>query len=749
MDFIGGLICVGLALSAIVLVVYKLATNPGKERIDAMDARLRELAHRVATLERSSAAEKTADARPAATVPVAVAPTRPSPDVPPPLPSAPTPERTILRTPPTPAPSLEAFLGGRVMLVAGVVVGLFGIAFFLKYAIDHGWIGPQARVAMGAATGVALLFGGGDMRRRGYDVFGQALMGFGLGALYLSNYFACTRYGMLGEGAAFAVTAALTATGAALAVMRGAPVLAYLGFLGGYLAPALLARPTGELGGLSTWLLLVDAGVLAVLMVRAWRGLDVMTHVAAAVYFVEWYERYGRAGDAVADSSRLAALVAASLVVGLAPPIRRRAAPDALSLACAAAAGALGVVAGHAMLFPERRWALGAAVLALGAVYLAASRLVAARAADARGESAGLLGFAVASLAAAIAVATSGAAVAPALSAVGVAVVYAGTRTRQGVLLVGGVGMTGLAFGDLLLSRLDMFDAVATPFVSERFVVFACPCVAMFVCGRLISRVPDAPAPVATLVAATGLWALPIVIGADMMRGTSGTGDARFEARFAATTAVLAVYGAGVARLFGAGRGAAARALAFGPIAMAALFGSWLFSAGHLGPFTPGLSAAFLAGIVLVAAMLYAASTAPESAREGLSIVPLLYLFGLMTAELHAWGEHRPLDGVTRREAQFAAQVWISIVWASYASALIFAGFLRERAALRWLGLVVFAVTVGKVFLVDMADLGKVYRIASFLVLGVLLVGASFLYQRARKVTSPPTDGRPEESAKE
>ena len=52
---------------------------------------------------------------------------------------------------------------------------------------------------------------------------------------------------------------------------------------------------------------------------------------------------------------------------------------------------------------------------------------------------------------------------------------------------------------------------------------------------------------------------------------------------------------------------------------------------------------------------------------------------------------------------------------------------------LRWLGLGVFALTVGKVFLIDLASLKTVYRIGSFLALGALLVAASFLYQRARK----------------
>jgi len=57
-------------------------------------------------------------------------------------------------------------------------------------------------------------------------------------------------------------------------------------------------------------------------------------------------------------------------------------------------------------------------------------------------------------------------------------------------------------------------------------------------------------------------------------------------------------------------------------------------------------------------------------------------------------------------------------------------GFWRRSAFLRWQGLVLLAVSVGKVFLVDMSALSQGYRILSFLGLGALLLAVSFVYQR-------------------
>ena len=68
-----------------------------------------------------------------------------------------------------------------------------------------------------------------------------------------------------------------------------------------------------------------------------------------------------------------------------------------------------------------------------------------------------------------------------------------------------------------------------------------------------------------------------------------------------------------------------------------------------------------------------------------------------------------------------------------YAAVLLGTGFARRLAALRWSGLAIFLVTLVKVFFVDMAQLPTAHRIGGFLVLGLLLLGASFLYQRSRR----------------
>jgi uncharacterized membrane protein len=71
-----------------------------------------------------------------------------------------------------------------------------------------------------------------------------------------------------------------------------------------------------------------------------------------------------------------------------------------------------------------------------------------------------------------------------------------------------------------------------------------------------------------------------------------------------------------------------------------------------------------------------------------------------------------------------------SIVWMAYALALLALGIATGRSVLRYASLAVLVVTVAKVFLVDMAGLTGLYRVGSFLGLGLALIGIGYVYQR-------------------
>ena len=71
-----------------------------------------------------------------------------------------------------------------------------------------------------------------------------------------------------------------------------------------------------------------------------------------------------------------------------------------------------------------------------------------------------------------------------------------------------------------------------------------------------------------------------------------------------------------------------------------------------------------------------------------------------------------------------------SALWMAYGALLMIVGFLRQSAFVRWQALLLIAATTVKVFVYDVSQLDRQYRIISFMILGVLLLAISFVYQR-------------------
>jgi len=81
-----------------------------------------------------------------------------------------------------------------------------------------------------------------------------------------------------------------------------------------------------------------------------------------------------------------------------------------------------------------------------------------------------------------------------------------------------------------------------------------------------------------------------------------------------------------------------------------------------------------------------------------------------------------------------------SIVWLLFGVGLLALGFARGAAALRHAGMVLVCIVVAKVFLIDMAGLKGLLRVASFLGLGAALLGLGYAYRRfGFDQPTPPT----------
>jgi uncharacterized membrane protein len=121
----------------------------------------------------------------------------------------------------------------------------------------------------------------------------------------------------------------------------------------------------------------------------------------------------------------------------------------------------------------------------------------------------------------------------------------------------------------------------------------------------------------------------------------------------------------------------------------------------------------------------------PALAAASVIVVNLLILVSIsFEINYYWWLLKWTGDGNLLHDYRMYAHFTYSAFFMLFGALLLTAGFWRRTAFLRWQALVLVAFTIGKVFLVDMSELAEGYRILSFLGLGALLLGVSFVYQR-------------------
>ncbi|MBW3097876.1 DUF2339 domain-containing protein [Pseudohoeflea coraliihabitans] len=176
---------------------------------------------------------------------------------------------------------LEELIGGRwTVLLGGVAVAL-GALFLVRYTIEAGLLGPQARIVAGVLLSAALLAGGEGLRRRdrraslppffSADIPG-ALTGAGAIAAFGTLYAAQAIYGFIAPGPATLCMLAIAILCLVLASLHG-PKLAAIGLLGGYGAPIVLDAIDPNLPYSLIHVLGVTAAVTATARIRQWRWL--------------------------------------------------------------------------------------------------------------------------------------------------------------------------------------------------------------------------------------------------------------------------------------------------------------------------------------------------------------------------------------------------------------------------------------------------------------------------------------------
>lgn len=378
---------------------------------------------------------------------------------------------------------VESILGGKWLYYLGILALVFAVAFFLKYAFDNNWIGPAGRVGIGILIGGAMFPLSDWLMHRGYRYFSEGITGLGAAVLYLSIWSGWHYYTLFSQPAAFALMIVITGLTAAVAVGRNSERIAVLALAGGALTPLLVSTGENAEFTLFMYLLVLGAAMLAISWIKAWKWLPPLQFAATLIYFWAWYASF------YADYELQTTLIFATVFFALfaALPAVRGARDGELSSAEVAVvvANALQyLIALRSMLWPEYRWGLALAVLALAAAHLFAERALPAKSGkNVRVARVMYAGLALTFATVAVPILLDGKWITIAWAIEGAALVWSGLQVRSLALRAAGILLLAIA-----AVRLAAFPIAAgnTLLLNARFLTMTV-CAACFLAAFLFA----------------------------------------------------------------------------------------------------------------------------------------------------------------------------------------------------------------------------------------------------------------------
>jgi Predicted membrane protein (DUF2339) len=211
---------------------------------------------------------------------------------------APTPEPPPYVPPAPPQPPFwqridwESVIGVKLFSWVGGILVVFAAIFFLKYSVDHGWVSPPVRAAIGLLSGSVLLVVCELRIARNYRFTANAMHGAGIAILYATLFAVHALWHLLPPTVVFGGMLVVTAVAVLLSIRRDSIFIALLGMFGGFATPALLSTGENRPIGLFSYLLLLNAGLAWVAYKKRWPALTIGSVIFSVVYQWAWIAKF-------------------------------------------------------------------------------------------------------------------------------------------------------------------------------------------------------------------------------------------------------------------------------------------------------------------------------------------------------------------------------------------------------------------------------------------------------------------------
>ncbi|WP_027001609.1 DUF2339 domain-containing protein [Hugenholtzia roseola] len=183
--------------------------------------------------------------------------------------------------------NFEKFLGENLLNKIGILITVIGVLIGVKYSIDNDLISPLTRIILAYAFGAGLL-GVGFWLKEKYAAFSAVLVSGSMAVLYITTFIAYDFYELLPQSFTFFLMLLFTAFTVLAALRYDLAVIAHLGLVGAYAIPFLLSDGSGKVHILFSYMALLNVGILIVSLFKNWKSLYYSAFLFTWLIFSGW-----------------------------------------------------------------------------------------------------------------------------------------------------------------------------------------------------------------------------------------------------------------------------------------------------------------------------------------------------------------------------------------------------------------------------------------------------------------------------
>ena len=183
---------------------------------------------------------------------------------------------------------LEKIIGESWINKIGILIVIIGVAIGAKYSIENELISPLTRIILGYLVGIGLL-GFGIKLKPKFEGYSAVLVSGSISIFYFITYFAYSFYNLIPQVLAFVMMLIFTVFTVFAAIKYNRVVIAHIGLIGAYAVPFLLSSGSGRVDILFSYMLIINLGILFISIKRDWKTLHYSAFFFTWLIYGSWF----------------------------------------------------------------------------------------------------------------------------------------------------------------------------------------------------------------------------------------------------------------------------------------------------------------------------------------------------------------------------------------------------------------------------------------------------------------------------